>query len=108
MYESYDYKTFHFEKNLGFMRKILLSSLRKLKKRFAKNDKAETNNLLAILISIKYKEKGNIREYIKKMSNIAFKLKALKLGLSDDLIVHSILYLSYCTIQSIYSELQYS
>ncbi|GMP44012.1 hypothetical protein CsSME_00013142 [Camellia sinensis var. sinensis] len=60
-------------------------------KRFAKNDKAETSTLLASLISIKYKGNGNVREYIMEMSHLASKLKALKLDLSDDLLVHLVL-----------------
>ncbi|RVW36529.1 Retrovirus-related Pol polyprotein from transposon TNT 1-94 [Vitis vinifera] len=58
---------------------------------FAKNDKAETSTLLASLISMKYKGKGNVREYIMEMSHLASKLKALKLELSDDLLVHLVL-----------------
>ena len=58
---------------------------------FAKNEKAETSNLLAKLISMKYKGKSNIREYIMEMSNLASKLKALKLELGEDLLVHLVL-----------------
>ncbi|KAL5569429.1 hypothetical protein UlMin_026004 [Ulmus minor] len=65
--------------------------LTEIQKRFAKNDKAETSTLLASLISIKYKGKGNVREYIMEMSHLASKLKALKLELSDDLLVHLVL-----------------
>ena len=65
--------------------------LSEIQKRFAKNDKAETSTLLASLISIKYKGKGNVREYIMEMSHLASKLKALKLDLSDDLLVHLVL-----------------
>ncbi|KAL3652409.1 hypothetical protein CASFOL_002090 [Castilleja foliolosa] len=65
--------------------------LAEIEKRFAKNDKAETSTLLASLISMKYKGKGDIREYIMEMSNTASKLKALKLELSDDLLVHLVL-----------------
>ncbi|XP_034710470.1 uncharacterized protein LOC117933185 [Vitis riparia] len=65
--------------------------LAKIQKRFAKNDKAETSTLLASLISMKYKGKGNVREYIMEMSHLASKLKALKLELSDDLLVHLVL-----------------
>ncbi|XP_058754566.1 uncharacterized protein LOC131627727 [Vicia villosa] len=65
--------------------------LDEIEKCFAKSDKAETSTLLQSLISIKYKGKGNIREYIMEMSNIASKLKALKLDLSDDLLVHLVL-----------------
>jgi len=58
---------------------------------FAKNEKAEASNLLSKLVSMRYKGKGNIREYIMEMSRLASKLKALKLGLSEDLVVHLIL-----------------
>ena len=40
---------------------------------FAKNEKAETSSLLAKLISMKYKGKSNIREYIMEMSNLVSK-----------------------------------
>nr|KYP72368.1 hypothetical protein KK1_004956 [Cajanus cajan] len=40
---------------------------------------------------MRYKGKGNIREYIMEMSNLASKLKALKLELSDDLLMHLVL-----------------
>lgn len=89
-----------------FMKKMLLNSSRTLNKRFAKNEKIEASNLLASLVSIRCEGKRNMREYIIEMSNIAFKLKALKLELSDNLLVHPIIYLSSYTIQSIYSELQ--
>ena len=63
----------------------------KIEKCFAKNDKAKTSTLLQSLISMKYKGKENIREYIMEMSNIASKLKALKLELSEDLLMHLVL-----------------
>ena len=65
--------------------------LDEIEKRFAKNDKTETSILLVSLIFMKYKGRGNIREYIIQMSHIAFKLKALKLELSEDLLVHLVL-----------------
>ncbi|KAI9182811.1 hypothetical protein LWI28_029111 [Acer negundo] len=65
--------------------------LAEIEKCFAKNDKAETSALLQSLVSMKYKGKGNIREYIMEMSLIASKLKALKLELSDDLLMHLVL-----------------
>ncbi|CAA2986924.1 transposon, unclassified [Olea europaea subsp. europaea] len=65
--------------------------LEEIEKRFAKNKKAEISTLLANLFSMKYKEKGNIREHIMEMSNIASKLNALKLELSEDLLVHLVL-----------------
>ena len=65
--------------------------LEQIEKRFVKNDKAEISTTLLNLISIKYKGQGNIREYIMEISHLASKLKALKLELSDDLLVHLIL-----------------
>ncbi|KAL5755315.1 hypothetical protein ACOSP7_023535 [Xanthoceras sorbifolium] len=65
--------------------------LTEIEKRFVKNDKVETSTLLASLISMKYKGKGNIKEYIMEMSHIASKLKTLKLELSDDFLVHLVL-----------------
>src|SRR3954463_12905191 len=40
---------------------------------------------------MKFKGKGNVREYIMEMSHTASKLKALKLDLSEDLLVHLVL-----------------
>ncbi|XP_060966461.1 uncharacterized protein LOC133034928 [Cannabis sativa] len=65
--------------------------LAEIEKRFAKSDKAETSTLLKKLISMNFKGKKNIREYIMEMSHLASKLKALKLELSDDLLVHLVL-----------------
>jgi transposase InsO family protein len=65
--------------------------LETVKQFFAKNDKAETSGTLSKLISMNYKGKGNIREYIMEMSNLASKLKALKLELPEDLLVHLVL-----------------
>ena len=55
-----------------------------IEKRFVKNEKAEIGMLLTSLISMRYRGKGNIREYILEMSHLASKLKALKLELSED------------------------
>ena len=65
--------------------------LEEIEKRFAKNEKVETSMLLENLISMRNKSKGNIREYIMEISHLASKLKALKLELSEDLLVHLIL-----------------
>ena len=65
--------------------------LAEIEKRFAKSDKAETSTLLKRLISMKFKGKENIREYIMEMSHVASKLKALGLELSEDLLVHLVL-----------------
>ncbi|XP_074349400.1 uncharacterized protein LOC141689116 [Apium graveolens] len=58
---------------------------------FAKNEKAETSNLLSKLVTMKYKGKRNIREYIIEMSNLAGKLKELKLELLNELLAHLVL-----------------
>ncbi|XP_006584217.1 uncharacterized protein LOC114420374 [Glycine soja] len=79
--------------------------LEEIEEYFAKNEKAETSNLLAKLISMKYKGKGNIREYIMEMSNLASKLKSLKLELGEDLLVHLGFDLASCTLWAIQSEL---
>ena len=55
--------------------------LNEIEKRFPKNEKIERSIVLANLISMKYKGKGNIREYIMEMSHLASKLRALKLDL---------------------------
>nr|KAJ0189297.1 hypothetical protein LSAT_V11C800450030 [Lactuca sativa] len=65
--------------------------LAEIEQRFAKNDKAETSTFLQKMISMKYKGKGNIREHIMEMSHLASKLKALKLEISDDFLVHLVL-----------------
>src|SRR3954465_11189259 len=65
--------------------------LAEIKKHFAKNNKAETSTLLSKLISMKFKGKGNIREYIMEMSHTASKLKALKLDFCKDFLVHLVL-----------------
>ncbi|RVW26309.1 Retrovirus-related Pol polyprotein from transposon TNT 1-94 [Vitis vinifera] len=56
--------------------------------RFAANEKVETNTILSKLVSMRYKGKENIREYIMEMSNLVTRLKALKLELSEDILVH--------------------
>ncbi|XP_042432677.1 uncharacterized protein LOC122019254 [Zingiber officinale] len=65
--------------------------LDEIEKRFAKSDKVETSTILKSLISMKYKGKGNVREYIMEMPHIVSKLKALNLELSDDMLVHLVL-----------------
>ncbi|KAA8515023.1 hypothetical protein F0562_018190 [Nyssa sinensis] len=65
--------------------------LEEIENRFAKNEKSETSTLLENLISMRYKGNGNIREYIMEMSRLASKLRAHKLDLSKDLLVHLVL-----------------
>ena len=65
--------------------------LEEIKNRFAKNEKSKTSTLLENLISMRYKGNGNIREYIMEMSHLASKLRAHKLDLSEDFLVHLVL-----------------
>ena len=65
--------------------------LEEIKKRFGKNEKAETSTLLTNFISMRYNGKNNIRENMMEMSHLPSKLKALKLELFEDLLVHLIL-----------------
>ena len=65
--------------------------LEEIKNRFAKNEKSETSTLLENLISMRYKGNGNIREYIMELSHLASKLRAHKLDLSEDLLMHLVL-----------------
>ena len=59
--------------------------------RFAANEKVETSTILSKLVSMRYKGKENIRKYIMEMSNLVTRLKALKLELSEDILVHLVL-----------------
>ncbi|RVX08106.1 Retrovirus-related Pol polyprotein from transposon TNT 1-94 [Vitis vinifera] len=59
--------------------------------RFAANEKVETSTILSKLVSMRYKGKENIREYIMEMSNLVTRLKPLKLELSEDILVHLVL-----------------
>ena len=68
--------------------KITKEFLEEIKNRFSNNEKSETSALLENLISMRYKGNGNIREYIMEMSHLASKLRAHKLDLSEDLLVH--------------------
>ena len=53
--------------------------------------KVETSTLLGSLVSMSYKGNGNIKDYVMEMSHLALKLKALKLKLFEDLLVHLVL-----------------
>ena len=59
--------------------------------RFSTNKKVETNTILSKLVSMRYKGKENIREYIMEVSNLVTRLKTLKLELSEEIIVHLVL-----------------
>ena len=58
---------------------------------FVKNEKANASTILGDLVLMRYKGKGNIREYIMEMSNLAAKLRSLKPELSKNIQVHLVL-----------------
>ena len=58
---------------------------------FAVNEKVETNTILSKLVSMRYKRKYNIKEYIMKMFNLVARLKTLKLELLENILVHLVL-----------------
>ena len=58
---------------------------------FAVNEKVETNTILSKLVSMRYKRKDNIKEYIMKMFNLVARLKTLKLELLENILVHLVL-----------------
>ena len=66
--------------------KMLKKLLAKIEKYLAKNEKG-----LTTLTSIRYKDNGNIREYIMEMFNLAGKLKALDIKINENLLVHLVL-----------------
>ena len=66
--------------------------LAEIEKRLTKSNKAKISILLHSLTSMRYNGKGNIREYIMKMSHIVSKLKTLMIELSEDVLIHLALY----------------
>ncbi|CAM8999145.1 unnamed protein product [Rhodiola kirilowii] len=78
--------------------------LAKFEKHFVENNKAKISELLANLISMKYSCKGNVREHIMEMSQLASKIKVLKLELSKNLLVHLVL----ISLPSEYSQFRIS
>ena len=67
------------------------SFLAELANRFTKQDKVKASMHLNKIINMRYNGNGNIREYIMEMYNLVSKLQALKLKLSEEIIVHFIL-----------------
>lgn len=68
--------------------KNAIKFLKQLEQCFVKGEKTETTTQLRELTTMKYNGQGNIREYILNMSHVISKLKPLKLGISDDLLVY--------------------
>ncbi|XP_071723870.1 uncharacterized protein [Rutidosis leptorrhynchoides] len=63
-------------------------TLAEVKARFAENEKAEIGTIMAKLTSKKYQGKENVKEHIMEMSHLAARLRALKVDLSEELLVH--------------------
>ena len=62
--------------------------LLEIEKRYHKEDKAEISTLISRLTTMKYKGKGQMREYIMEMSHIRSRLKVLNLELPEESIVY--------------------
>jgi gag-polypeptide of LTR copia-type len=62
--------------------------LKELEQRFVRNEKAEIGILLNKLCTMKYNGRNNVREHILEMMNIASKLKAHKLDITEDMLVY--------------------
>jgi gag-polypeptide of LTR copia-type len=61
--------------------------LNTVEQRFVKNEKTEMGNLLKKFCSKHYYGQDNIREYILEMTHMVSKLRAMKLDVSDDVLV---------------------
>ncbi|CAM8908584.1 unnamed protein product [Rhodiola kirilowii] len=78
--------------------------LAEFEKRFVENEKAKTSQFLANLISMNYSGKGNVRDHILEIAQLASKLKTLKLELSENLLIHLVL----ISLPSEYSQFRIS
>ena len=61
--------------------------LKEVSDRYAINEKVETSTILAKITTMRHNGKGSIREYILEMSNLAARLKALKLEMPEGIVV---------------------
>ena len=58
---------------------------------FSKSKNVEMSTILGKLVSMQYRVKENIRDYIMDMSNLVTRLRTLKLELFDDILMHLVL-----------------
>ena len=61
--------------------------LKEVSDRYAINEKVETSTILSKITTMRHNGKGSIREYILEMSNLAARLKALKLEMPEGIVV---------------------
>ena len=61
--------------------------LKEVSDRYDINKKVETSTILAKITTMRHNGKGSIREYILEMSNLAARLKALKLEMLEGIVV---------------------
>ena len=61
--------------------------LKEVSDRYVINEKVETSTILAKITTMRHNGKGSIREYILEMSNLAARLKALKLEMPEGIVV---------------------
>jgi gag-polypeptide of LTR copia-type len=67
---------------------LALDYFKKLEQMFVRNEKAEIDIPLNKFCTIKYNDRSNVKEHILEMMNIASKLKAYKLDISEDMLVY--------------------
>ena len=80
--------------------------LKEVSDRYAINEKVETSTILAKITTMRHNGKGSIREYILEMSNLAARLKALKLEMPEGIVVQlalNSLHVQYDTLKVSYN-----
>ena len=78
--------------------------LDRIEEKFKSSDKAETGVLLSALINTKHDGSGSVREHLLKLVNLANKLNAMDIGITDQFLVHMALY----SLSSEYKQLKVS
>lgn len=66
--------------------------LDKIEEKFKRSDKAEIGVLLSALINTKHDGSGSVREHLFKLVNLANKLNAMAVGITDQFLVHIAIY----------------
>ena len=94
LHESYDHTTQHSENLRGVVSEEVTNGKQlivEIEKHFVKRNKVEISMLLYSLTFMRFKDNGNIRVYIMEKSHIVSKLKNLKIGLLEDVLIHLVL-----------------
>jgi hypothetical protein len=65
--------------------------LKKVESQFTGSSKTYVSTIIKRLVTEKYSFGSGVREHILKMSNMAFKLKTMDMGLKDEFLVHLVM-----------------